>query len=166
MKGLGPLIRAVADLKREEPRPFKCLILGRDKIFLYMRLAKRLGLSKEIIFAGSTGEPEKYYGAVDILVHPTFYDACSLTVLEALASGLPVVTTSSNGASGVLSHGEDGWVINDMEKGDQLKRAIKYFLNDKVREQASFRGRDKAESHGKKLNFDRMIGTFKEVAKK
>ena len=166
MKGLGPLIRAVADLKREEPRPLKCLILGRDKIFLYMRLAKRLELSKEIIFAGSTGEPEKYYGAADLLVHPTFYDACSLTVLEALASGLPVITTSSNGASGVLSHGEDGWVIDDMEKGDQLKRAIKYFLDDKVREQASNRGRGKAEIHGKKLNFDRMIGIFKEAAKK
>ncbi len=166
MKGLGPLIRAVADLKREEPRPFKCLILGRDKIFLYMRLAKRLELSKGIIFAGSTGEPEKYYGAADLLVHPTFYDACSLTVLEALASGLPVITTSSNGASGILSHGEDGWVIDDMEKGDQLKRAIKHFLDDKVREKASNRGRGKAESHAKKLNFDRMIGIFKEAAKK
>ena len=166
MKGLGDLIKALASLKEEVSIPFKCLVLGRDKKEPYLRLARKLGISETILFAGSTDEPEKYYGAADLLVHPTFYDACSLTVLEALASGLPVVTTASNGASGVITQGEDGWVIREMRKGDELKRAIKYFLDDKVREQASFRGRDKAESHGRKLNFDRMIGTFKEVAKK
>jgi len=166
MKGLGYLIKALAEIKKVDPTPYKCLVLGRDRKASYIRLARRFGLSKEVIFAGSTDEPEKYYGAADLLIHPTFYDACSLTVLEALASGLPVITTASNGASGILSHGEDGWVINEMEKGDQLKRAIQYFLDDKVRELASYRGRDKAESYCKKLNFDRMIEIFKEAVKK
>jgi UDP-glucose:(heptosyl)LPS alpha-1,3-glucosyltransferase len=165
MKGLDYLIKTLAEIKKFDPNSCKCLVLGRDRKSPYLRLARRFGLSKEIIFAGSTREPEKYYGAADILVHPTFYDACSLTVLEGLSSGLPVITTSSNGASGILSQGEDGWVIHNMEKGDQLKRAIEYFLDDKVRERASNRARGKAEIHDKKLNFDQMIGIFREAAK-
>jgi UDP-glucose:(heptosyl)LPS alpha-1,3-glucosyltransferase len=165
LKGLDYLIKTLAEIKKFDPNSCKCLVLGRDRKSPYLRLARRFGLSKEIIFAGSTREPEKYYGAADILVHPTFYDACSLTVLEGLSSGLPVITTSSNGASGILSQGEDGWVIHNMEKGDQLKRAIEYFLDDKVRERASNRARGKAEIHDKKLNFDQMIGIFREAAK-
>ena len=42
------------------------------------------------------------YFAADFLVHPTFYDPCSLVVLEALACGLPVITTRYNGASELL----------------------------------------------------------------
>jgi UDP-glucose:(heptosyl)LPS alpha-1,3-glucosyltransferase len=166
MKGLVYLIKALAEIKKFDSTSYKCLVLGRDRKVPYVRLAEKLGISQEVIFAGSTDEPEKYYGAADILVHATFYDACSLTVLEALASGLPVITTASNGASGILSHAEDGWVINEMEKGDELKRAIKYVFDDKVREQASYRGRGKAERYCKKFNFDRMIEIFKEAVKK
>jgi hypothetical protein len=50
-------------------------------------------------------------------------------------------------------------------KGDQLKKAIKYFLDDKVREQVLNRAKGKAEIHDKKSNFDQMIGIFKEAAK-
>ena len=56
---------------------------------------------------------EQYYGAADLYVHPTFYDSCSLTVLEALATGLPVVTSRFNGASDVIVSDEGGRVIDD-----------------------------------------------------
>jgi UDP-glucose:(heptosyl)LPS alpha-1,3-glucosyltransferase len=108
MKGLAQLIQALAKIKKEGSPPLKCLILGRDRRDLYIRLANKLRLPEELVFAGSTDEPEKYYGGADLLVHPTFYDACSLTVLEALASGLPVITTASNGASRVISQGKEG----------------------------------------------------------
>ena len=45
------------------------------------------------------------------LVHPTYYDACSLVVLESLASGTPVITTSANGASMFIESGKNGYVI-------------------------------------------------------
>jgi len=163
MKGLGYLIKALAKIKKEDHPPFKLLILGRDRPNPYLRLAKKLGILEEVIFVGSTNEPEKYYGAADLLVHPTFYDACSLTVLEALASGLPVITTLSNGASGRISQGIEGLVIEEIRAGDELKTAIKYFFDDEIRIQTSNRGRTKAEVYSEKLNFDRMIGIFKEA---
>jgi UDP-glucose:(heptosyl)LPS alpha-1,3-glucosyltransferase len=162
MKGLDYLFKALAHIKKEGSPPFKGLILGRGRKDPYLRLAKKMGISEEIVFAGSTNDPEKYYGAADLLVHPTFYDACSLTVLEALASGLPVITTSSNGASGVISQGEEGWVIEKVRTGNELKWAIQHFLNDEIRKKASLRSRERAEVYSEKLNFDRMIGIFKE----
>lgn len=63
------------------------------------------------IYAGSSTRPEATYGAADVLVHPTYYDACANVVLEALACGLPVVSSDRNGSAEVLSTGKDGIVL-------------------------------------------------------
>jgi len=165
MKGLGYLVETLAEIKKEDHPAFRLLILGRDRKEPYLRLAKRRGISEEIVFAGSTDEPEKYYRAADFLVHPTFYDACSLTVLEALASGLPVITTSANGASGVLQHGEEGWVIAKPGYRNELEASIRYFLREETRRKASNRIRNRREIYSEKINFDRMIEIFKETKK-
>ncbi len=163
MKGLGFLIRALAEVKKEDHPSLRLLVLGRDRKEPYLRLAKKIGISEEVVFAGSTDEPEKYYGAADIFVHPSFYDAFSLTVLEALASGLPVVTTSTTGASGILCHGEEGWVMGDLKDGEELKKAIAYFLDEKRRRRATYQAREKAVIYPEKANFDRMIAIVNEA---
>jgi UDP-glucose:(heptosyl)LPS alpha-1,3-glucosyltransferase len=163
MKGLFFLIKALAEMKKGDSPPFRLLVLGRDRQDSYVGLARDSGIFGEVIFAGSTHEPERYYGASDLLVHPTFYDACSLTVLEALASGLPVITTASNGASGVLCHGEEGWVLDDLKDGEELKRGIAYFFDEGRRHRASSRAREKAEIYSEKANFDQVIAIFNEA---
>jgi UDP-glucose:(heptosyl)LPS alpha-1,3-glucosyltransferase len=160
MKGLGYLIKALAEIKKEDHPPFKLLVLGRDRPNPYLRLAKKLRILEEVIFVGSTDEPQKYYGAADLLVHPTFYDACSLTVLEALASGLPVITTLSNGASGILRQGEDGWVIQKPKDGNQLSLAIKKYFDHPLHPVM-----DRAEVYSEKINFDKVITIFKDFLK-
>jgi len=163
MKGLAQLIQALAKIKKEGSPPLKCLILGRGRKDPYVRLANKLGFSEELVFAGSTNEPEKYYGAAELLVHPAFYDAYSLTVLEALASGLPVITTASAGASGILRHREEGWVIRDLKDGEELRKAITYFLNEKRRHQAAHLAREKAKIYSEQANFNQMIAIFEET---
>ena len=165
MKGLGFLIKALARIKGEGHAPFKLLILGRDRQEPYLRLAKHLGLSEEVVFGGSTNESEKYYGASDLLVHPTFYDACSLTVLEALASGLPVITTSSNGASGRIRPGE-GRVIRDPRNLEELVEAVQNFLKGGVEHPPLVEEEKKMEHYSDSINFDRMMRVFKEITPK
>ena len=58
-------------------------------------------------------DPVPYYAAADVFVLPTFYDPCSLSVSEAAASGLPIVTSRFNGAAELLTEGVDGSVIAD-----------------------------------------------------
>ncbi len=160
MKGLGYLIKALAKIKKEGHPPFKLFVLGRDRQSPYLRLAKKIGVSEEMVFAGSTDEPEKYYGAADLLVHPTFYDACSRTVLEAMASGLPVITTTSNGASGILTNGEDGFVIEDPRNIETLSERIIFSLDKGKREELSFRSRRCIEPYSFDKNYKKMIEAF------
>ena len=89
---------------------------------------ERLGVADRVIFAGPVPAMERLYAASDIYVHPTFYDSCSLTVLEALASGLPVVTTRFNGASDAIASTEGGTVIDDPADAGALADAIACYL--------------------------------------
>lgn len=164
MKGLGFLIRALAGMKREGTPPPKCLVLGRGHQGPYVRLAKREGVSREVIFAGSTNEPEKYYGAADLLVHPTFYDACSLTVLEGLASGLPVITTASNGAGGIITEGREGFVISDPRDGRTLTEKISFFSDVETLKKASVDARCSAENYSLERNWREMRKIIDQVS--
>jgi UDP-glucose:(heptosyl)LPS alpha-1,3-glucosyltransferase len=157
---LGFLIRALAEVKKEDHPSLRLLVLGRDRKEPYLRLAKKIGVSEEVLFIGSTDEPEKYYGAADLLVHPTFYDACSLTVLEALASGLPVITTHSNGAGGIITQGQEGFVISDPRDGQALGKKISFFLNREKRARASVAARHLAESYSLVRNWREMGNIF------
>jgi len=163
MKGLGLLIKILAKIKKENLPPFKLLILGRDRQDSYLGLARNKGIFEEMVFAGSTNEPEKYYGASDLLVHPTFYDACSLTVLEALASGLPVITTSTNGASGIITMGREGYVISDPRDSQTLGQQISFFFNRELREKASIASRRLAEYYSLEKNWGDIRNILRKV---
>ena len=75
---------------------------------------RRAGSASRIAsrFSAIARDPKDCYFAADYLVHPTFYDPCSLVALEALACGLPVITTRYNGASELLTPPTDGIVID------------------------------------------------------
>jgi UDP-glucose:(heptosyl)LPS alpha-1,3-glucosyltransferase len=157
MKGLDYLIRALGKIKKEVHRPFKLLILGRDRKDPYVRLAKRMNVSEEIVFVGCTDEPEKYYGCADLLVHPTFYDACSRVVLEAMASGLPVITTTSNGASGLLTQSRMEWVIEDPRDVNVLSEKILLSLNREKEEKEVLSLRKQIEPYSFDRHFSGMV---------
>ena len=108
LTGYGVLVDACRTLAQNR---FSVLVVGnRDD---RMEQAAQ-SLKQRVIFAGKVDDLYKIYPACDCLVHPTYYDACSLVVLESLASGTPVITTSANGASMFVETG-NGSII---EPGD------------------------------------------------
>jgi UDP-glucose:(heptosyl)LPS alpha-1,3-glucosyltransferase len=111
-KGVAPLLRALARL----PANVYALVVGRDKHApRYRRLAARLGVASRIVFAGSQADVRPFYGAADLLVLPTLYDPFPNVVLEALACGLPVLTSTSCGAAEVLANGRAGFVCDALD---------------------------------------------------
>ena len=102
-KGVGRALQALALL----PRTAHLLVVGRDRApGRYAALARRLGVANQVTFAGAQVDPKPFYGAADAFVLPTLYDALSNAVLEALACGLPVVTSDRCGAGElVIAHG-------------------------------------------------------------
>jgi UDP-glucose:(heptosyl)LPS alpha-1,3-glucosyltransferase len=63
------------------------------------------------VYAGAVADMEALYAACDALVHPTWYDACANVVLEAMASGLPVISSDRNGSAEVIEDWVNGRVL-------------------------------------------------------
>ena len=162
LKGLFTLIKSLGELKKSH-KNFKALIIGRGRAASYRKLARRLNCLENLIFLGHVNEIEKYYAASDLYVHPTFYDSCSLVVTEALASGLPVITTRYDGASGVIDNGVDGFVMENPMDYEALAEKISLFLDDEFREKASIAARKKAEKYPAEKNCEEIIKVYKEV---
>ena len=126
LKGLAPLLNAFALVREKNAR---LVVVGHPETARYQRRSARLGLADRVLFLGHRDDPKDCYFAADYLVHPTFYDPCSLVALEALACGLPVITSRFNGASELLSPPTDGVVIEDPHNAPELAAAMVRMLD-------------------------------------
>ena len=124
-KGVPAALRALAQL----PERARLVIVGRDKNpARYAALARRLGVFARVTFAGPQADPRPYLGAADAFVLPTLYDPLSNAVLEALACGLPVVTSRRCGAGElVAAHGAGA--ICDAIDVDAIAGAMRRLLD-------------------------------------
>lgn len=166
LKGVEPLLRAMALLRKGFPRtPIRLLIVGRGQRWYYKRLARRIGVLDHTFFLGSVKEIERYYSASDIYVHPTFYDSCSLTVLEALASGLPVITSRFNGAADLILSNEGGRVLEDPADVEKLIASIAYFFDEERRDKARVATRQWIEKYSLADHIEEILRVYYEVAK-
>jgi len=132
LKGLRPLLHALARVRMKHQNA-RLVVIGADPAEADRSLVKQLGLESTIRFEGFALDPRAYYAAADAFVLPTYYDACSLTVLEASACGIPAITTAWNGASELIQHAHDGFVIPEPDAIADLARAMTLCLDAALR---------------------------------
>jgi glycosyltransferase involved in cell wall biosynthesis len=77
----------------------------------YVAHARMLGVGDRVSFHPASARIDRYYGAADIFLFPSPYDAFGMVVSEAMAAGLPVITSRQAGASELIRHGADGFVV-------------------------------------------------------
>ena len=111
------------------------LVLGGKRLGPFRRFANRLGLEHRVSFLGPVEDITPYYAAADVYVQPTFYDPCSLVVLEALACGLPVITSRFNGAAELMTADVHGYIIDDPANERLLAEQMSKLLDRRQREQ-------------------------------
>lgn len=111
-KGLTSAIRAVAASGKE----VRLWVVGKDKHQRrYERLATRLGVREKVHFLGVQQDVRPYYGAADAFLFPTLYDPFPNVVLEAMACGLPVITSHKCGGAEYVEEGVNGWVADALD---------------------------------------------------
>ncbi|MFH1657308.1 MAG: glycosyltransferase family 4 protein [bacterium] len=117
-KGLGYLIQALPLVKDK----VKLLITGTGDFQSYKELAGSLKVLDRIIFTGFVPKIKDYYAAADIFVFPSLYEAFPGVILEAAASGLPILTAKVNGAEEVVEDGFNGFFIkrNPEDMADKI----------------------------------------------
>lgn len=106
-KGVGNLLRAFA----RADAGMQLAIVGGDKhLARYQALAARLGVADRVRFTGAVQDVKPWYAAADAFVLPTLYDPMPNAALEALACGLPLLTTPACGAAELVQEGINGFV--------------------------------------------------------
>ncbi len=160
-KGLRSAILALPMLRHRRV-PFRLVVLGGDTRHSYQSLIDSLKVSDVVQFVGASDEPEKYYAAADMLVFPSYYDSFANVVLEALASGLPVITSIYTGAGELITDGQEGFVI-DPDNPAALAEGIAYFFDSDLRRNASLAARTLAEAHPLARNFNDVMKVYDKV---
>jgi len=120
-KGLTPLLKALSVLPFKD---FHLSVLGKDRdITKFIKLVENLGLKEQVSFFGPRPDIRRFYQFADSLVIPSFYDPFANVTVEALAMGLFVVSSTSNGGHEILK-GENGTIIEDLLSPDAFSKAL------------------------------------------
>jgi glycosyltransferase involved in cell wall biosynthesis len=96
---------------------------GTTKISPYPVLAAQLGLNERVHFRENEHPVSEVMRAVDLFVFPSRYEPFGLVVIEAMASGLPIVTAATTGAAELVTP-ECGVVLSDSEDTNTLAEAL------------------------------------------
>lgn len=120
-KGLVPLLHAVAAIQH---LPLRLLVVGRDSSTPFLELIRRLQLAGRVLFHEPSSDIMQFYADADVYAGPSLHDSFALPPLEAMACGLPVITSVSNGGSQIITEGFDGFVLSDAQDSVALSRLI------------------------------------------
>lgn len=130
-KGVKYLIRAMTSINRNVPDARLLLIGdGLDRLYLE-KLTQELKLTNTITFVGmvSNEKVPSYLASSDLFVLPTLSEGLSIVILEAMACGLPVITTTVNGLPEIVKDGENGLLVAP-KNSEQLAQKLLLLLND------------------------------------
>lgn len=167
LKGLQPLLKALALRQSRNPgaRPIHLIACGGGHVEPFARMVQELKLTDTVHLAGFQDDIRPPFWASDFFILPTYYDPCSLVVFEALACGLPVVTTQCNGAGELITQGQEGFVVEHPDAIDELAQSFDALVDDEKRGRmsasAQILGRE--QSFGRHVS--RLLDVFREVSR-
>lgn len=133
LKGVPELL-ATAGRLHAKGRKVHVAIAGGKRLEQWRYSAKKFGLAGHVSFVGTIPNLVPYYAAADAYVHPTYYDPCSLVLLEAAASGLPIVTTRRyNGAVELFREDDEILVAEDPTASNALYECVEALFDERLR---------------------------------
>jgi UDP-glucose:(heptosyl)LPS alpha-1,3-glucosyltransferase len=159
LKGLREIISMV-ELLHKKKENFLIVVAGKGKKKAYEAMIKAKALEKYFKFLGAVENPELVYQASDVYLQPTWYDPCSLVVLEAMAAGVPVISTAFNGASEMIDSGVNGYVIPRPDSLSDFTSAMEKLFDDDHRKGLGSKARQSVETLTHEKNFSHMERVF------
>ena len=126
-KGLETLLHSLAECR---DLPMTLLVVGRDDRSIFLPIIDRLGLRHRVQFHPPTDDVEQFYAAADLYAGPSLEDSFALPPLEAMACGLPVITSVNNGGSQIITEGVDGFILSDPRDTIALRKLLRRLHQD------------------------------------
>ena len=129
VKGLETVLRAVGALRE---LPILVIAAGDDSPDFFLETANALGISERCRFEPSREDVLDFYSAADLYVSPSWEDSFALPVAEAMACGLPVITSKNAGVAELIHDGMDGFILSRSEDFQALAKLLGRLYADEV----------------------------------
>jgi colanic acid/amylovoran biosynthesis glycosyltransferase len=167
-KGQGLLIEAVAELAARGVGARLTIVGGGPQLDDLRALAERLGVADSVDFTGPVGQGEilSHYERADVFAMPSFAEGIPVVLMEAMATGLPVVSTHIAGIPELVANGQSGFLVPP-GRTDVLRDALERVLTASPEERAAMgqAGRAKVEAEfAIDLVAQRLLGVFGEMS--
>ena len=159
-KGLHLLIKAYSMLHRRRQAKFRLVICGSGPLERELReLSSSCGIQDRVTFVPWLSNPEFINKVADsaIFVMPSMYEGMPVAMLEAMASGKPIIASDVPGPQDIITHGKDGYLF---EKGNisQLQEFLELLIdNSKLREEL---GKNARETIEEKYTFEKIADMY------
>ena len=128
VKNMGALVKAFSKIEKTTVGPVKLLLVGDGpELHGIQKMAFDLALRDRVVFAGMRRDIPDCLGMMDIYVQPSRFEGIPNSVLEAMASGLPVVATNVGGLREIVEDGKTGFLV-DLDNEAALIRAIEFLI--------------------------------------
>jgi len=122
VKGLETVLRAMSTLRE---LPILMIAAGDDSPGSFREMARSLGISERSRFEASRADVLDFYAAADLYVSPSREDSFGLPVAEAMACGLPVITSAQAGVANLIRDGIDGFILGQFDDFHGLAQMLK-----------------------------------------
>jgi glycosyltransferase involved in cell wall biosynthesis len=157
-KGYDVLIKALSEVKLQD---FFVFIAGVGEEEENLRdLADRLRISSRIYWAGYRRDLPRALGALDLFVQPSRYEGMPIAVLEAMASGCPIVATAVDGTKELIEDGVHGWLVppdDPSALASTIERAIN---NPQLAKTMGINARERVSRH---FSYEAMISAWEDI---
>ncbi len=121
-KGLPTILEA---LQKLSDMPVRLLVVGNDDVTASREMATRLGVLDRCVWERSGTDILDAYAASDVYVSPSREDSFGMPVAEAVACGLPAITSAFAGISSLVHDGTDSFVLRDPRDAESLAKLIR-----------------------------------------
>ena len=158
-KGLEYLVKSVRYMKYKN---WRLVLLGKGKWKRYLQFASKDD-QKKITHLEPIDKIEKLYAAADFFVLPSIYEPFGNANLEALASGLPIITSRNCGAAEIITPKKEGIILEDPSDSKAIADAIDYLMDSKIREPMGQSARLLAEKFTHERNASEMLQIYQKL---
>jgi UDP-glucose:(heptosyl)LPS alpha-1,3-glucosyltransferase len=131
-KGLDRALQGIAALPKELQKHTQLWVIGQDNPRIFQQQAKQLGVANQVTFLGGRNDVPNFLLAADLLLHPAYNENTGTVLLEALASGLPVLTTDVCGYAHYIQDAKAGQVIPSPFRQEQFNDVLMTMLTNKA----------------------------------
>jgi len=150
-KGIGEAITAFKLLNEVHPETKLILVGDGPNIQLFKSQAKD---NKNIVFTGHLNDPLGEMNSLDVLLHPTYHESFSITLIEASMFGLPIITTDVGGNPEIIINNKTGLLVSPKDEISLFKAMEKLYKSKELRDTL---GKNARKQYLDKFNFDDIV---------